>query len=196
MSRSCFSRHLKAVLCILIACFLLTGIVECRAAHAENVEAVSDFDYAFEHDYVDQKWAQEDPNRQISSAEFKLMLTRMIESTVPDRLPWFNSKVSDDDMPASREVGTLMSWYAAVALGQDDYNTGFDVTVVFNDTYNEEDEVLNRMFSLLPEAWIQTTVTVPNCDQTWGLEHGAAVAWNVSHVSSRTGSQTIRSDDR
>lgn len=79
----------------------------------------SDFDYAFEHDYVDQKWAQEDPNRQISSAEFKLMLTRMIESTVPDRLPWFNSKVSDDDMPASREVGTLMSWYAAVALGQD-----------------------------------------------------------------------------
>ena len=77
MSRSCFSRHLKAVLCILIACFLLTGTVECRAAHAENVEAVSDFDYAFEHDYVDQKWAQEDPNRQISSAEFKLMLTRI-----------------------------------------------------------------------------------------------------------------------
>jgi len=144
MRRFFFSRCLKAGFCILISCILLPGITVFNTSLAE---AVSDFDYAFQQNYVDQKWAQEDPKRQVSTAEFKSMLVHMIESTVPDRLSWFNSKVSDDVFPASREVGTLMSWYAAVVLGQDDYNSGFDVTAVFNDTYNEDDETLNKMLT-------------------------------------------------
>ncbi len=71
---------------------------------AFSEQVPGDYERAFDQNYVSGKWRNEDINRQITSAEYKSMLTVLIAETAPDKLEWFNSRVTDHDCPLTREL--------------------------------------------------------------------------------------------
>lgn len=167
----------KWIALLLALCLMPFAALEGFAEPSE----VDDYDRAFEQGYVDEEWQAHDRSEQMSSSAYRAMLEKMIGALSPESLEYFEGRVTDYDCPLTRELGLLMSWYGAVAVGADGYNTGSDFNPLDRDQFGEDDESVNRMLALMPEVVNPNPVTVG--DMTWDLEHGAAMFWNVWYIS-------------
>ena len=91
-------------------------------AKTQSISKEADYLRAFEMGYVDEKYKSMDIDEQLSSLEYRSMLIDMMTAFECEDIPWFESKVTDADMPLSRGAAIIMSYYSAVCMGADNYN--------------------------------------------------------------------------
>ncbi len=159
---------------------------------AFSEQVPGDYERAFDQNYVSGKWRNEDINRQITSAEYKSMLTVLIAEMAPDKLEWFNSRVTDHDCPLTRELGILMSWYAAVCVDAYEYNYTSDYNPFDRDAFGEDNDSIQNMIALMP--FVVDSDHASDITDPGSLDHTMAMFWNPRHVSSYSNEHVISFD--
>ena len=165
-----------------LAAFLML-IISCGIAEESDaiVSGKREADYlrAFSEDYADTRWSEEDPDRQVSSGEFREMLLRLVKQLAPDREEWFRSKVTDFEVPLVRGQAVTMAWYAAACVGADDYtSTEQNPSMMDPDFWNTEGMFMDQLF---PDAF--QPIPVQTEMSTWDNEFIASFLWNQWHLS-------------
>ena len=84
---------------------------------------VDDYERAFTQGYLPMKYSARYRKQQITSQEFKAMLKPLIEKYSPDKMEYFNSRISDYDVPVYRGIAACMVWYVARCIGVDTNNS-------------------------------------------------------------------------
>ena len=110
------------LLCIAIVFSLCAcGDTQTADSNAHSVEAntqstskEADYLRAFEMGYVDEKYKSMDIDKQLSSLEYRSMLIDMMTAFECEDISWFESKVTEADMPISRGAAITMSYYACL----------------------------------------------------------------------------------
>lgn len=171
--------------------FLLDGSSHplCAAAEATDIE---DYVRAFEQGYVSKSYANADRTAQIRSTTYRAMLVQMIEDLAPEKIHYFDRKVTTFDTPLTRGMAAMMSWYAAECIGADSFNYNFDHTRADGgDFWNSGDEPFESLF---PDCFNDTPVETKG--GIWPSEYNAAFLWNIWHCSPMTGMQVIAFDEK
>lgn len=73
---------------------LVSVLVFPQGTMAEPAAPDEDYLRAFTEGYVDPAWQEETRDRQVLTGEFRDMLVSMISRLAPDRLEWFEQKVT------------------------------------------------------------------------------------------------------
>ena len=158
--------------------YTLNGIDVNDIANIYNREwrSADDYERAFTARYIDASNYAYDRKRQVKSSEFKAMLKPLIENYVPDSMDYFNSRISDVDVPLTRCLATGMCFYVARCMGVLDRNTPFNRTL--GDDFWEGIWDNNDMFALFPYE---------NQDKLEGGEYERvlinALLWDTGRVS-------------
>jgi hypothetical protein len=75
-----------------------------------------DYERAFVQGYLAKGYYYYDRKQQITSQEFKAMLKPLVEKYSPDKMEYFNSRISDVDIPITRSIAVGMAYYAAHSI--------------------------------------------------------------------------------
>ena len=78
---------------------------------------IDDYERAFVQGYLAKGYYYYDRKQQITSQEFKAMLKPLVEKYSPDKMEYFNSRISDVDIPITRSIAVGMAYYAAYCIG-------------------------------------------------------------------------------
>lgn len=143
----------------------------------KNYAFEDDYNRAFWMGYVDQSYKSKNKTAQISSTEYRTMLRKMIEQK-SGNLTYFDKKVKNYKKKLTRGDAVVMSYYAAVAIGADEYNYGPGKEI-----WNDRDfmEYSSDLKKLCPD--IKKKDTSKN---KWENELSAAYFWNVWHAATYT----------
>ena len=87
-----------------------------------------DYDRAFIMNYLEVSYMNKERTAQVQSPEFKSMLKVLIDKFSPDSINYFNSYITDEDIPLSRGTATIMAYYTARCIGAETGNTIFGET--------------------------------------------------------------------
>ena len=139
----------------------------------------TDFERAFYMGLVDES-LRDRADEQITSTEFREMLAGLVSKFAPDKLVDFDANVLDADLPLTRSDGILMAYYAAVCLGVDSYNVGFDSNIAYPNGWNEADATLFPNWNNGPAAYRWEG---SDTDEYWDCEYDAALFWAIGHRS-------------
>ena len=145
----------------------------------------TDFERAFYMGLVDESLRNR-ADEQITSTEFRAMLAELVGKFAPDSIGDFDANVTMVDMPLNRDDGITMAYYAAVCLGVDSYNVGFDSNVAYPNGWNEADATLFPNWNNGPTAyhWEDS-----DTDEYWDDTFTAALFWAIGRRS--TASSTL-----
>ena len=159
---------------------------------ATTTRIADDYTRALELGYIDSAWGLRARDSAVRSTEYKALLTAMIQKNAPEKLDYFNSKVTDYDIPVTRGMAVVMSWYAAVCIGADNYNDEFESeqTKADADFGYQDSSVMARLFPDCNNGRMPVTVS----RYTWGSERDAALLWNIWHSSPVSRLQVIAWD--
>ena len=138
---------------------------------------VDDYERAFTQSYLPMKYSARYRKQQITSQEFKAMLKSLVEKYNPDKMEYFNSRISDYETPLLRSLAAGMAYYTAKCIGVNTMNSPY-----YRSTYDDlwigawsDDE---QLLNLLPYAHTQTY------DEGNDFEEFInALLWNAEHVS-------------
>ena len=86
---------------------------------------LDDYDRAFMMDYLDGSYMIKERTAQVKSQEFKSMLKVLIDKFAPDSINYFNSYITDYDVPLTRGMATIMAYYTARSIGAETGNASF-----------------------------------------------------------------------
>lgn len=136
-----------------------------------------DYERAFTQGYLPMKYSARNRMQQITSQEFKTMLKPLVEKYNPDKMEYFNSRISDYETPLLRSLAAGMAYYTAKCIGINTMNSPY-----YRSTYDDlwigawsDDE---QLLNLLPYAHTQTY------DEGNDFEEFInALLWNAEHVS-------------
>ena len=166
-------RRIALLLTAFLMLFVSCGIAEGNAAD-NPVQTDADYSRAFAEGYVDPHWKDVDPDSQITSVDFREMLIRLISALAPDKLSWFEEKVTDYDTPLTRGEAVTMAWYAAVCVGADNYtDPQYDASQNDPDFWNTEGMPMEDLF---PDAFRKNPIQTEK--STWDNEFIASFLWN------------------
>lgn len=172
-----FRRIMPVLLALLMLCVSCGLAEENKAAASGKRDA--DYSRAFEENYVDSRWKDTDPGQQITTVDFREMLSGLISRLALDRLDWFHDKVTDFQAPLVRGQAVTMAWYAAVCVGADGYtDTSHNYSADDPDFWNTEGMSMDRLF---PEAFQPNPIMTEM--STWDNEFIASFLWNQWHLS-------------
>lgn len=149
---------------------------------------VDDYERAFTQGYLPMKYSARYRKQQITSQEFKAMLKPLIEKYSPDKMEYFNSRISDYDVPVYRGIAACMVWYVARCIGVDTNNSTLEhssVEDVFDNLWD-----LPAFTDIMPYAFSPLDDDVEN---KWD-EAIHAILWNASHVSNISGIEIVGFD--
>lgn len=91
----------------------------------QSAEVSEDFTRAFQLGLAPEE-LKERAAEQIGSAEFRGLLVDLIAKVAPDKLSYFDEKVTLHDAPMFRGQGFVMAFYAAVCIDANYFNSDFD----------------------------------------------------------------------
>lgn len=91
----------------------------------QSAEVSEDFTRAFQLGLAPEE-LKERAAEQIGSAEFRGLLADLIAKVAPDKLSYFDEKVTLHDAPMFRGQGFVMAFYAAVCIDVNYFNSDFD----------------------------------------------------------------------
>lgn len=137
-------------------------------------------------------------SEQISSVEFRGLLTELINKLAPEKLSYFEENVTDHDMPMSRGLGFVMAYYAAVSIGADDYNNNFDNSRADGGDFWDSD--WNEYRALFPTVYEGPEYFAPE-DMSgfawveWGNVYTASHLWSFWHSSPVSGNLMFTFDE-
>lgn len=149
---------------------------------------VDDYERAFTQGYLPMKYSARYRNQQITSQEFKALLKPLIEKYSPDKMEYFNSRISDYDAPVYRGIAACMVWYVARCIDVDTNNSTLEhssVEDVFDNLWD-----LPAFTDIMPYAFSPLDDDVEN---KWD-EAIHAILWNASHVSNISGIEIVGFD--
>lgn len=177
--------------------FVLVFLLSCCLPAAnQGVKAEdNDFSRAFLLDLAGPEW-EEKAGDQISSSEYRGLLLHLVGQVASASTEWFEQKVTNADEPLERDIATVMSWYAAVAIGADGYNyTEFDHTRADGGDFWQIDG--GKLQRLMPDALdnSQPVVVDEEHGMVWNNEYTAALLWNIWHKSPVSELQVIAFDE-
>lgn len=157
----------------------ISGIDVNEIAHIYNKVWDDDDDYerAFTQGYLSSKYYTIDRKKQITSQEFKAMLKPLVEKYSPDKMDYFNSRVSDEDALIPRYIAAVMAYYVARCIGLLKANSPYHRSEYDNlwEGAWDDIELLNR---ILPYA----NVPSADGDNDW-IEQINALLWHAEFVS-------------
>lgn len=139
----------------------------------------TDFERALYMGLVDES-LRDRADEQITSTEFHTMLYVLISEFASDSIADFEANVTNADLAHTRSEGILMAYYAAVCLGADSYNMGFDSNVAYPDGWNEADATLFPNWNNGPTAYRWEG---SETDEYWNCKYDAALFWAVGRRS-------------
>ena len=149
-----------------------------------------DYDRAFIMDYLDNNYFSKDRTAQVGAQEFKAMLKVLIDKFAPDSMNYFNSYITDYEVPLSRGMATCMAYYTARCIGAETNNaiTGEHPADLWGCDFNNFDE-------LLPHWGDSGEDDAPE-DMFWRDFGGwmTCFYWNFCHVSDKSGINVIGLD--
>ena len=139
----------------------------------------TDFERAFYMGLVDESMRNR-ADEQITSTEFRAMLADLVAKFAPDKITDFDANVLDADLPLTRSDGITMAYYAAVCLGIDSYNVGFDSNIAYPNGWNEANAALFPNWNNGPTAyrWEDS-----DTDEYWDDAFSAALFWAIGRRS-------------
>ena len=85
-------------------------------------QSSTEYERAFNMGYVQNSYNIKDRASQITSLEFKSLLKPLVEKFAPDSLGYFNSRISDSDVPIIRGTAAIMAYYVARCIGATENN--------------------------------------------------------------------------
>ena len=156
-------------------------------------ETRDEYERAFSKGFVDGSYAKIDRTKQITSKEFKALLKSVVETIAPDSMDYFNSRISDYDLPLTRNIAVGMAYYTAICIGADTNN-------YMNENEQPEDFWDGcwepEVSQILPHANDEPTAPVGPDDNFWmeWQEIMQAVMWNSCHVSDFSNLEIIPRD--
>ena len=146
-----------------------------------------DYERAFTQGYLDSKYYTYDRKEQISSQEFKALLKPLIEKYQPDSMQFFNSRISDVDVPLSRSLAAGMAYYVGKCLGFKQ-NSPYNRSTVENfwDGAWDDMELMDR---ILPYGQVATG----DEENDW-MDMINALLWTAERVSVISNKEIIEYD--
>jgi hypothetical protein len=156
-------------------------------------EPRDDYERAFRKDYVDGIYYNKERTSQITSQEFKALLKPLIEKFAPTKMDYFNSRISDYDLPLTRNIAVGMAYYTAICIGADTNNC-------MNGSEQPEDFWAGcwdpEVSQVLPHANDEPTAPVSPDDNFWmeWQEIMQAYMWNSCHVSDFSNMEVVPRD--
>ena len=155
---------------------------------------IDDYDWAFLKNYLDETYRSKERTAQVRSQEFKSMLKVLIDKFEPDSINYFNRYISDEDVPLTRGMATIMAYYTARSIGAETGNAGFA------DIPTDMWDVDSRYYDRLLPHWMDAPETDFPEDKSWRGEPfnnwQAGWWWNNCHVSDKSGIQVIALDKK
>jgi hypothetical protein len=152
-----------------------------------------DFVRAVELDIVPEDLTS-DVDRQITAAEFRDLLSALVNSLRPDKTAWFEENVSTYDKPLLRGEGFVMAYFAAECVGANVINNGwFDHTKATeedNDFWNADVYELEKLF---PNVWDGPVKFISG--EEWDDYRVAAFLWSFYYISPYSGYQVFEYDE-
>lgn len=131
-----------------------------------------------------------DTERQITSNEFRSLLSDIVSKLEPDKVKQFNENVTTYDKPLLRGEGFVMAYYAAVCIGADTWNNNFDPAKNGDDFWDTSAFELDKLF---PHVW-DGPVKFSNKSNEWHNYFTAAFLWSFWHNSSYSQKQVFEYD--
>ena len=154
---------------------------------------INDYDRAFMKGYLDDGYKAKDRTAQITSQEFKAMLMALVQKFAPESMNYFNGRISDTDIPLTRNVATAMAYYTALCTGADtdNYSPSGDLPEDFWDGCWAPE-----VMQVMPHANGDPTKPVGPGDNWWmeWKEIMQAFMWNHCHISEFSGMRVISID--
>jgi hypothetical protein len=136
-----------------------------------------DYERAFAQGYLAKGYYYYDRKQQITSQEFKAMLKPLVEKYSPDKMDYFNSRISDANAPIPRYIAAGMAYYVARCIGLLIPNSPYHRSEYDNlwEGAWDDIELLDR---ILPYANVPST----DGDNDW-IELINALLWHAEFVS-------------
>ena len=153
---------------------------------------LDDYDRAFIVNYLDGSYMSKERTAQVKSQEFKSMLKVLIDRFGPDSVNYFNSYITDYDVPLTRGMAAIMAYYTARSIGAETGNASFGEIPadMWDGDFRDYD-------NLLPH-WNDNPETDFPEDKYWRGEPfsnwQAGWWWNNCHVSDKSGINIIALD--
>lgn len=153
---------------------------------------LDDYDRAFMENYLDGSYMKKERTAQVQSQEFKSMLKGMIDKFALDSINYFNNYISDEAIPLTRGMATIMAYYTARSIGAETNNARFgDVPAdMWDGDFKDYDK-------LLPH-WLDRPETDYPEDKYWRgdpyCNWQAGWWWNNCHVSDHSGINVVALD--
>lgn len=159
--------------------FTINGIDVNDISHIYNKvwDSTDDYERAFTQGYLSSKYYTYDRKKQVTSQEFKALLKPLIEKFRPDSMAFFNSRISDVNVPIPRYIAAGMAYYVARCIGLLTPNSPYHRSEYDNlwEGAWDDIELLDRV---LPYANVPST----NGENDW-IELINALLWHAEFVS-------------
>ena len=100
-----------------------------------------DYERAFAQGYLAKGYYYYDRKQQITSQQFKAMLKPLIEKYCPDKMDYFNSRISEVDIPITRSIAVGMVYYVAHCMEVFNGNSPYNRSTyddVFDDLWDNQ----------------------------------------------------------
>ena len=153
---------------------------------------IDDYERAFMMDYLPSNYYQKDCIAQVQSQEFKAMLKPLIQKFAPDSMKYFNSNITDYEVPLTRGMATCMAYYTARCIGAETNNSGFGELPadLWDGDFMLYDDLLPLLGNLgeenAPEDMPWRSTDFGGFQTCWW--------WNIHHASNHSGINVIALD--
>ena len=134
---------------------------------------------------------QADADRQITSTEFRSMLSNMVNSLNPDEAAFFEENVTSYDKPLLRGEGFVMAYFAAVTMGANISNNDFDHSKADGGDFWESS--FFDLDNLFPHIWEGPVYYIDGSE--WNSYFPAAFLWSFWCSSPYSGYQVFEFDE-
>jgi hypothetical protein len=134
-----------------------------------------------------------DLDRQITSVEFRDLLSVLVNRLEPDKTAWFEENVTTYNKPLLRGEGFVMAYYAADCLGVNDPNNNFDHTKATEEDSDFWNTDVYQLENLFPHVWEGPVNFLTGAE--WNDYRTAAFLWSLWYSSPYSGYQVFEYDE-
>lgn len=131
--------------------------------------------------------------RQITSNEFRILLSTVVEKLVPEKVPQFEENVTKYNKPLLRGEGFVMAYFAAICVGGNTWNNDFDHKKADgNDFWDESGYQMDKLFPHVLDGPVKFS---GDSNNQWENYYAAAFLWSFWHSSPYSGHQVFDYDE-
>jgi len=153
-----------------------------------------DYERAFLMDYLPISYYQKERTAQVQSQEFKTMLKLLIRRFASESMNYFNSNITDYEVPLTRGMATCMAYYTARCIGAETNNaiTGEQPADLWECDFKNFDDLLPHWSDPGEEDAPEEMFWRSTVFGGWMT----CFYWNFCHASDKSGINVIALDKK